>query len=115
MKNVNCRSDYRFQVDIKVPNTSGVLAAPTLGALTGIKLRLASTPGGTTIHANVGDLSASETSVAGRFYVTVDAALLATHVLAAVGHRGVFYAVWSQSGNLDKASVAFRAVDGELI
>lgn len=114
-KAVNCRSDYRFQVDIRTPSAAGTLAAPTLGAITNVKVRLSATRGGAALHANVDALSASEATTPGRFYVTVNAQLLADHVLGLVGDGGVFWAVWSKAGDIDKVSVRFRAVDGETI
>ena len=101
MKPVNCASDYQFQHDLKIPNTSGVLAPPAAGAVTNVKLRLSATPTGTAINAAVNDLTASEqVGKAGRFYVVVDKALLTTHVLP-LGVGASFYAIWSKSGDFD--------------
>jgi len=113
---VNCKADYVFQFDLKVPAaTTGTLGTPALGAITGIVLRLAATSDGTALNAAVGNLAASERSgKPGRFYVAVDAALLTTHVLgsALVGDGGTFWAIWSKSGDFDMEAIAFIATDG---
>ena len=115
-KSVNCRTDYRFQADIRTPNAAGDLAQPAAGAVTGILFRLSATEGGPAIHANVDNLATAEASGrAGRFFVVVDTALLVTHVLGAVGHGGVFYRVVFKAGEIEKESTPFRAIDGQLI
>lgn len=106
-KAVNCKADYRFQVDLAVPDSTGALAAPAAGAITGVTLRLASTETGAAIHAAVGGLAASEyAGKAGRFYVDVDAALLTTHVLP-LGDGASFWAIWSKSGDFDMETTRF--------
>lgn len=113
-KNVNCNADYTFQHDLEVPvTTTGTMGPPTLGAVTGVKLRLSATKNGVALNAAVNNLAASERSAkAGRFYVAVDAALLATHVLAMVGEGGAFYAIWFKSGDFENEGVRFTARDG---
>lgn len=113
-KAVNCAADYRFQVDIKVPNTSGVLAAPAAGAVTGIKVRLSATPFGSAINGAVDNLAASEAAgKAGRFYYEMDKTLLTTHVLP-LGVGASFYAIWFKSGDMDNESVEFIVADGTV-
>ena len=112
---INCKTDQCFQVDLATPLAStGVGAAPTLGAVTGITLRLSATRTGTAIHANVGTLAASERSAKpGRFYYVVDAALLTTHVLP-IGVGRTVYAIWSKTGDMDMEAVPFAIADGTV-
>lgn len=116
MKLVNCLSDFRFQVDLTTPNGAGNLATPAAGAITGIALRLSRTKGGAAISATVDNLPATEADdTPGRFYVTVDAGDLETHVLTDVGDGGTFWAVWSKAGDADGVSVRFKALDGQQV
>lgn len=101
---VNVYTDYAFQVAVQTRNAAGVLATPTLGAVTGITLRLSLTPTGAAIHANVGNLSATETTTAGLFGYVMDTALMQTHLLP-LGAGATFYAIWSKSGDMDMESV----------
>lgn len=119
-KKVPCRSDYIFQQDLEVPvAATGELGAPALGAVTGIRLRLSQyrdrhdpLEAGYSLNTAVTDLIASERSGhPGRFYVLVDAALLAEHVLPlGVGKR--FYAIWSKAGDMDLEAVGFTVAEG---
>jgi hypothetical protein len=113
---VNCKADYVFQFDLKVPaSATGVLGAPALGAITGVVVRLSDTSTGTALNALVGNLAASERSgKPGRFYVLVDAALLTAHVLgsALVGDGGTFWLIPSKTGDFDMEAIAFIATDG---
>jgi len=115
MKKINCKSDYCFQADLTTPaSTTGTVGAPTLGAITGVTLRLSATKTGAAIHANVGTLSAAERSATpGRFHYTVDAALLTTHVLP-IGVGRTVYAIWSKTGDMDMEAVPFAIADGTV-
>lgn len=112
---INCKTDQSFQVDLTTPDSAGNLAAPTLGAVTGITLRLSATQTGAAIHAAVGGLAASERAAkAGRFYVDVDAALLTTHVLP-LGVGASFFAIWSKAGDMDMQSVEYLVADHTVV
>lgn len=110
-KVVNCKADYRFQVDLLVPDSIGALAAPAAGAVTGVTLRLASSETGPAINAAVGNLPATEyPAKPGRFYVDVDTTLLTTHVLP-LGVGASVWAIWSKSGDFDMESTRFLVAD----
>lgn len=113
-EDVNCRATYHFQVDIQTPNAAGTLATPTLGAVTGIKLRLVAVQGGAAIDPTLDDLATSELAGrAGRFAKTIDPVGLGL-VLAAVGHRGIFYGEWYKTGSATREYTLYRALDGRL-
>jgi hypothetical protein len=114
-KIVNVYSDYPFQVDIRTPNAKGELAVPTLGALTGIVMRLAATRSGTALAPAVGNLPATERAQqAGRFVVLVDTALLVTYVLP-LGLGVEFFAIWSRAGDMDREAVRYLVGDGNVV
>jgi len=112
-KRVNVYSDYAFQVDLKERNEGGDLATPTLGTVTGIKLRLAATKTGAAIDPNVGTLAADETTTAGRFAYVMDTALLVAHILP-LGNNTRFYAIWSKAGDIDMEAIPFLVGVGRL-
>ena len=115
-KRVNVRTDYTFQVDIATPAAdTGIMGPPAaVGDITGITLRLSQTKTGLAIHAHVGTLTAMERpAVPGRFYVTVDTALLVTHVLP-LGVGDTFYAIWSKTGDMDREAVGYLIADGTV-
>jgi len=115
-KRVNCQADYVFQVDLEVPAlATGIIGAPTLGAVTDIKCRLSATATGAAIHAAVNTLAASErSSDPGRFYAAVDATLLTSHVLT-LGVGKSFWAIWSKAGDFDLEAVRFLVGDGAAV
>jgi hypothetical protein len=114
-KHVNCYSDYRFQVDITTPDSTGELAQPSLGAITGILLRLSATETGAALNAAVDALAASETAgTAGRFYYSVDTSLLQSYVLP-LGVGASFYAIWSKTNDMDMKSVRFIVADRDKV
>jgi hypothetical protein len=113
---VNCYADFRFQVDVKTPNSRGVLATPAAGAVTGLQLRLAGTKDGAALDPIVDNLLAIETvDQPGRFYYDADTALLQVYVLAPLGQNATFWAIWSKPGDLDFYARRFRAVIGTRI
>ena len=105
-KRVNVYSDYAFQVDLKERNGAGDLATPTLGTVTGIKVRLSATKTGAAIDPDVDDLTATETTTAGRFAAVVDTAVLQEHILP-LGRDTRFYAIWSKAGDMDMEAIPF--------
>lgn len=112
-KRVNVNADYAYQIDLTVRNGAGVLVTPALGEVTGIKLRLSLTRTGLAIHASVGNLTATETTTAGRFGYVMDTAVMQTHLLP-LGHGARYYAIWSKAGDMDMEAVEFRVSDGNV-
>lgn len=105
---MNCNAANRYQVDIRVPNTLGNLAAPSAaGQLANIKLRFSATKNGAAIHANVGNLATTETSgKVGRLYHELSQALHQTHLLP-LGDGASYFAIWSLASTFDIESVEF--------
>ena len=112
-KRVNVNADYAYQVAIQTRNAAGDLVTPSLGAVTGIRLRLSETRTGAAIHADVNDLAATETTTAGLFGYVMDKTLQQTHLLP-LGHGKSYYAIWSKSGDMDMEAVRFIVSDGQV-
>ena len=112
---VNVRTDFAFQVRVKVPGSDGVMRDATAGEVTGLKLRLSASEHGAAINAAVDNLAAAERAGNPAIqYVQVDTALLVAHVLP-LGVGASFWAVWSKAGDMDKESIRYVVADGHRV
>lgn len=115
-KSVNVYGDYRFQVDVKIPNASGALALDAAGTMLGLELRLSRTKTGAAIHPSVDQLSAIYyPRLKSRQYVDVDTAVLVARILPAVGVGGSFFGIWRKPGDKDYAYQEFIVATEENI
>jgi len=113
---VDVRVDYDFWCDLTTPAAgTGVVGPPAaLGQVTGVVVRLSATKTGAAIHGDVGNLAATERNdMPGRFYYTVDTALLVTHLLP-LGVGATFYAIWSKANAMDRQAVPYLVADGTV-
>lgn len=116
-RKVNCKADFQFQVDARVPGADGKPTDPGAGAIANLKLRLSATRNGAAINGAVDSLACTETALqprtdARRFKCLVDAALLTTHVLP-LGVGASFWAIYSRAEDLDNFAVRYIVADGE--
>ncbi|HEV8455875.1 MAG TPA: hypothetical protein VGQ24_13325 [Gemmatimonadales bacterium] len=112
-KRINCSAKNRYQVDIRIPNDKGDLAAPSAaGLLGGIKVRFSTTRNGAAIAGDVDNLAATETTgKIGRMYYELSQALHQSRLLT-LGEGAPFFAIWFLTGQFDIESIEYQVGTG---
>jgi hypothetical protein len=114
-KRVNCKADYRFQVDARTFGAGGTLGQASSSDVAEIRLRLSATETGSAIHAEVDGLLLTEvtsqpSSQKRRIFREIDKQILTDRILP-LGRGTTFWAIYSKSGDMDMYAVPYIVDD----